>query len=255
MERLADVTPGIVGVESDRGVRFFQCRPHVAQLTEGPCQDRMGHGIAWVQVDSGPGRGFRQPRALQVRRTHSARGFRRIVKRQHRMRGGEPRGQCDRLLEERSPAGNIAFPHKPHCAMPGLPGAQAFRRLLHRSLPFGVDDRRIDRPRHRGGDFILDREDALDRAIVTFAPKVVAGFGFDQLDVHADPTFRPAVCCLPARNARQVRVQRVSTSTARPLYVKLELRDITRQRMFPGQIGDDVVGDAVGKEFLFRIRT
>src|SRR5262245_10190755 len=67
------------------------------------------------------------------------------------------------------------------------PGVDAFGRLTGRPKTLFPVEMRLDGSYDVFGDFILDREDVAQLAVVSFCPDVLTGRGINELPRHADP--------------------------------------------------------------------
>ena len=125
-------------------------------------------------------------------------------------------------------------------------GLRAARSRAAASTRPGSD--RDDRRRH----LVLDREDVLEVAVVALGPEVAVGLGVDQLHGDADALARLAHAALDdvlhAELARDLlHVDRLALVLERR--VARDHEQLAEAR----QLGDDVLGDAVGEEFLLGI--
>ena len=103
------------------------------------------------------------------------------------------------------------------------------------------------------GDLVLEREDVLQVAVVALGPDVVVGFGIDQLHRDAHPVAGLAHAAfddvLHAELARDLlHVHRLALVLERG--VARDDEQVAEAR----QVGQDVLGQAVGEEFLLRRR-
>jgi hypothetical protein len=78
------------------------------------------------------------------------------------------------------------FLEMPQPALVRGPGVEAFPRLAHRAVKFGVSDRRGDGDRHGLRNLVLHHENVGEVAVVALGPDVLAGRGLDQLCGDAD---------------------------------------------------------------------
>ena len=119
-----------------------------------------------------------------------------------------------------------------------------------------VARRRLDPPRQggddRGRDLVLDGEDVLEVAVVALGPEVVVGLGVDQL--HGDAHPLPDLAHAAFDDVLHAELGGELLHLDRPA-LELE-RGVARdheQLAEPRQLGDDVLGDAVGEELLLRV--
>ena len=124
----------------------------------------------------------------------------------------------------------------------------------HESDPGSFRARQIDRKgRHNlAGDLVLHVEDGVGRAVVTLRPELSAGDGVYQLGV--DPHLAVALAHAALKEVSDAKFAPDAIQVYRLAFVsKARVLGDYEQSGNPGQIGDDVLGDAVAQILLFRI--
>ena len=116
--------------------------------------------------------------------------------------------------------------------------------------------RRLDPPRQRGDDrrghLVLDREDVLEVAIVALGPDMVVGIGVDQLHGDPHPVARLAHAAFDHVLDAELRRDVLDLDRLALVDEGRVARD-HEQLPEPRQLGDDVLGQAVGEEFLLGV--
>ena len=104
------------------------------------------------------------------------------------------------------------------------------------------------------GHFVLDREDVVEVAVVALSPQMVARCSLDELGRDTHP-----IACLANAALDDIGDAEFLSDFADidrlPLVGERRVTGDDEQRAEPAQLGDDVLGNAVGEVFLLRITT
>src|SRR4029077_3335044 len=123
----------------------------------------------------------------------------------------------------------LKFQNMPKAAMIRFPGIQTVRKFTANPLPLRLRHRRLDRASDASRDFVLNRKYVGQIAVIRLRPHVRARCCLDELGVNTSAIARFAHATLEDvthPSSRPICLM----STVRPLYVKLELRAMTKSQ-------------------------
>ena len=131
-------------------------------------------------------------------------------------------------------------------------GSHALRGLALRAIVAGRFDPAGERADDRAAHLVLDGEDVLDLAVVALGPDVPVGLGIDQL--HGDSDTVAGFANAPLDDIVNSELARDVLDLDRPALVhERRVSGDNQEIAEPGQLGDDVLGEAVDEELLFGI--